>query len=54
VTDHDRRRDDPTTREWILAVLVVAVGAVLTTAILAWVAFAFLFGTCCVAPSPGA
>jgi hypothetical protein len=54
VTDPARRPDDTPTREWVKAALVVGLGAVLTTALVAWLALAFVFGSCCVAPSPGA
>lgn len=54
MTDPGRRPDETPTREWMKAFLVVAVGAVLVTALIAWVALTFVLGTCCVAPSPGA
>jgi hypothetical protein len=52
MTDPDEPTDEPTTREWVKAVVVVGLGAVLTTAFLIWFAFTFLFGTCCTAPTP--
>ena len=52
MTDPDKRGGEPTTGEWVRAVVVVGLGAVLTTAFLIWFAFTFLFGTCCTAPTP--
>jgi hypothetical protein len=51
--DPDRPSEAPTTRQWIGALVVVGLGAMLTIAFLIWFAFTFLFQTCCVSPTPG-
>jgi hypothetical protein len=53
MTDPVRRIEEPTTREWMKALVVVGLGAILTIAFLIWFAFTFLFQTCCVSPTPG-
>jgi hypothetical protein len=53
VTDTGRRSDETTTREWIRALVVVGLGAILTTALLIWFAFTFVLQACCASPSPG-
>jgi hypothetical protein len=53
MTDPDRPSEEPTTRQRMKALLVVGLGAILTTVFLIWFAFTFLFQTCCVSPTPG-
>lgn len=52
MTDPDEPTGEPTTGDWVKAVVVVGLGAVLTTAFLIWFAFNVLFGTCCTSPTP--
>ncbi len=52
MTDQDRRSEQPTTAEWLRAVLIVVFVAMLVIAGLVWFAFAFVFQGCCASPIP--
>lgn len=50
VQDPERRGDDPATRDWLRAALLVVLLAIVVTAMLVWFALTVVSGPCCIAP----